>query len=459
MEDDFIISRGRPRYDIGVAWTYEIDLDRNIFHVDGIPFFHLGCLPSDDIFIEYVSEECRNHYDNFDCAPELPPCHKYKRPAPPAVADSDLATCQSSVCVGTHVALSNLLAVNEILSPIEHVRVSLLEMMIGQFMRHELITRMFYQFELATDHTQLTDEDWSIAYSMVDLAFAPQIFDIESRFTYHQQLKRTEFTWVREDTVLCIATYLDDKRCLQASVSRLINAILEEKDSPGDYFGVIFSVQHCAVVKVVKDEHTATFSHTDALQFLPSFYGYSPSTPGIVALSRLAYRIDPALFVRASAVSHWQEPQIYKLPWITDNEKSLAQEPDDAPPSVSCPVLPLELWQDIALHLHVRDLLTFGLVSRVCREAASVVLRYPHVCGFRLVATKEKPRCSIFPYQYLVAARFSAVRAGIPANVSIGSRGTERIELTFNETHIPIYFKELSFGECSYCIVGHDFEL
>jgi hypothetical protein len=235
MEDYFIISGRRPHYDISMAWTYEIDLDRNIFHVDGIPFFHLGCLPSDDIFIEYVSEECRNHYDNFDCAPGLPPCHKHKRPAPPAVADSDLATCQSSVCVGTHMALSNLLAVNEILSPIEHVRVSLLEMMIGQFMRHELITRMFYQFELATDHTQLTDEDWSIAYSMVNLAFTPQIFDIESRFTYHQQLKRTGFIWVREDTVLYIATYLDDKRCLQASVSRLINAILE-RDDPGDYF-------------------------------------------------------------------------------------------------------------------------------------------------------------------------------------------------------------------------------
>ncbi|KAJ8587698.1 hypothetical protein M405DRAFT_863527 [Rhizopogon salebrosus TDB-379] len=29
-----------------------------------------------------------------------------------------------------------------------------------------------------------------------------------------------------------------------ASISRLINVILEDKDDPGDYFGVVFSVHH-----------------------------------------------------------------------------------------------------------------------------------------------------------------------------------------------------------------------
>jgi hypothetical protein len=99
------------------------------------------------------------------------------------------------------------------------------------------------------------------------------------------------------------------------------------------------------------------FSHTDVLHFFPSFYEDPPSTPGIVALARLAYRVDPTLFVRDLAVSRWQE-----RPWITDSEKSLPQEADDVPLKISCPVLLPELWQDIALHLHVRDLLTFGLV-------------------------------------------------------------------------------------------------
>jgi hypothetical protein len=66
------------------------------------------------------------------------------------------------------------------------------------------------------------------------------------------------------------------------------------------------------------------------------------------------------------------------------------QGADGAPSGNSCPLLPPELWQDIALHLHLCDLLTFGLVSKVCREATSMILRYPHVCGNRLVTVPNE---------------------------------------------------------------------
>lgn len=118
------------------------------------------------------------------------------------------------------------------------------------------------------------------------------------------ELKRKDFTCVREDTVVCMTTHLYDERCPQASVSRLIDEISKQKDNPGHYFGIAFSVFHCAVVKVVKDAHTISFSHTSAVQFLPSFCAYSPSTPGITALARLGHRIDPALFQRAIEVFH-----------------------------------------------------------------------------------------------------------------------------------------------------------
>ncbi|KAG2346517.1 hypothetical protein BDR05DRAFT_862925, partial [Suillus weaverae] len=359
-------------------WVYEVDLDRNIFHMNGMPFFSLDCLPDDDAFIQYITDE--DHYGHTACALRCPPEHKYKKPTPPIVDNSDLVTYQSMMCTGSQVALSDLLAVSDILSQDEHVRVTLLEVMIGQCMVNSAIGKEIYQIELLNDHNQVTDDQWSIACFMASIAFVPQMFD-EIMRVCHRTLKRKEFTWVREDTVVCIATHLYDERCLQASVSRLINAIIEQKDDPGHYFGIVFSVFHCAIVKVVKNAHTVTFSHTSAIQFLPSFHAYSPSTPGITALARLGYRIDPALFKRAMQVCP------YARYLLSGREKSLAQKADgsdDLPLSTICPTLPLELWREIARYLNPFELLVLGMVSRLCRGAVLMVLRYPHLCGYRL---------------------------------------------------------------------------
>jgi len=422
-EGDVTISATRPRYGVLDAfYIYEIDLDQNIFHINGIPLFDLKCLPSKKHFLEYVS----SYNPNLCFMPEIPPQHKYKMPPPPTVADSDLAMYQSSVCTGTHMALSDLLAAGDMLSPTERVRVSLFETMVKQCMAKEYIVPIFYRIQLANDHNpRLTDDEWSVACSIADIVFAPQIFDERSGFIYNHQANWTGFTWVRKDTVLCVATRLDDERCLQASMSRLINAILEQKDNPGDYFGVAFSIHQCAVIKVVKGEEAMTFSHTGALQFLPSYYGDSPCTPGIAALARLADRVDPIPSVHASKTDHRERVIVY-YKGSTGGKGSIAQGADNTPPrNFSCPVLPPELWQIIALHLHVRDLIILGLVSRRCREVASMLLRYPHVCGYRLVGVpEEKPQCLLRPHPLLRPAMFSAVQAGVPATVLVGFRWT-----------------------------------
>lgn len=400
----------RPENDIFIEWIYEIDLDRNIFHINGTPFFSLECLPDEGDFIQYISKD---HYGNLACALRCPPEHRYKRPAPPTVSNSDLATYQSSVCTGSHVALSDLLATNDFLSPDEHIRVLLLEVMIGQCMVNQTIGKGIYNIELVSDHNQFTDDQWSIACFMASTTFVPQIFN-EIKNASHPRLERKELTWVREDIVVYIATHLDEERRLQASVSRLINAIMEQKDNPGEYFGVAFSVYHCAVVKVVKDAHTMRFSHTSALQFLPSFYAYSPSTPGINALARLGFRIDPALFERVVDICYHVRNK---------TEKSLAQGVDgsnDVPPSITRSLLPLELWKEIALYLDFSDLIPFGLVSKLFREVASMILRYPHICRYRLVPD-PRGRTIDEPIS-LSAAIFSAVRAGILATVAVGLR-------------------------------------
>ncbi|OJA16089.1 hypothetical protein AZE42_05647 [Rhizopogon vesiculosus] len=237
-----------------IDYIYEIDLDSKIFHINGIPSFALECLPSDEVFLKHVSED---HYRNVACVPECPPEHMYKRPAPPVVENSEFATYRSLVCIGTDVALSDLLGIRDVLSPCEHIRTSLLETIIGQcmtritrdgyIMKHDVggtVVATFYQFVLASNHNQLTDQEWSTPCFMANLAFIPQIFDSPTwpRTRSNHQLRK-EFTWVREDTVLYIATHLYDERCLLASISRLIDEILAQKDSPGDYFGVAFDIQ------------------------------------------------------------------------------------------------------------------------------------------------------------------------------------------------------------------------
>ncbi|KAG1736491.1 hypothetical protein EDB19DRAFT_1027162 [Suillus lakei] len=425
--DDLTIFDQRSRsdmdYDIDAEFFYEIDLDHNIFRVNGIPFYSLECLPEPEDFPEHVSKD---HYYNLACAPGCPPKHKYKRPAAPVVDDSKLETYQSLACTGPRAALTDLLGIPDISSTVEQVRVSLLEMLIGQCMIEEIVQvgKLICEFEFISNDNQLTDDEWSTAYSLVNIAFAPQIFDVHSVFIDPPKMSRKEFTWVREDIVVCLATHLDDERCLQASVSRLIESILEERDAPGDYFGVAFSVSHCAVVKVVKgsDVYTTTFSHTAALQFLPSLFAESPCTPGITALARLARRIDPALFVRVSQI--WRGHKKKDMRRI-DHQKSFAPEGTiDAPPSVSCAALPLELWQEIALHLDLQDVLTLGLVSKLCRESASMVLRYPHVRGYRLVAVSNDPppKDLLQRSRILQSASFYATRAGIPATVFLGER-------------------------------------
>ncbi|KAG1889394.1 hypothetical protein F4604DRAFT_1568610 [Suillus subluteus] len=376
-----------------IEWVYEIDLDRNIFHINGMPFFSLECLPDDEDFIQYISKD---HYGNLACASQCPPEHRYKRPTPPTVDNSDLVTYQSFMCTGSHVALSDLLAINYFLSPDEHIRVSLLEVMVGQCMISPAIGKEIYDIELVSDHNQLTDDQWSIACFMASIAFVPPIFD-HITHACHPKPSRKKFTWVREDTVVFIASHLDDERCLQASVSHLINEIMEQKDNSGDYFGIAFSVYHCALVKVVKDAHTVTFSHTNALQFLPSFYADSPSTPGITALARLGFRIDPALFERVVEICHNNR-------FMTGESLSEgADSSDDVPSNITCPPLPPELWKEIALHLHPSELIPFGLVSKLFREVASTILRYPHLCGYRLVAAPRR-KGKISPGSTLLSA-------------------------------------------------------
>ncbi|OAX35933.1 hypothetical protein K503DRAFT_772995 [Rhizopogon vinicolor AM-OR11-026] len=451
LDDKSIVSTERPLFESDIKYVYEIDLDRNIFHINDIPFFTLECLPSVNVFLKYVTE---GHYRNVACAAGCPSEHMYKRPALPVVDDSEFATYQSLVCTGTHVALSDLLSISDVISPGKHVRASLLEAMIGQCMVREhgisnlgdvrrVIVRTISQFGLVSHNNQITDQEWSTASFMANLAFIPHIFDYSDLISNYPKPSRNEFTWVREDTVVRIAIHLDDERCLLASISRLIDEILEQKGNPGDYFGVAFSISHCAIVKVVRDTHATTFSHTGTLQFLPSSFAESPSTPGIIALARLSYRVDPTLFEqiyrRMKPIVNTRQSE--KRRGYADTTKSLTDDAEDTPPQTSSSVLPPELWREICFNLHLHDLIAFGLVSKLC--VASIVLRYPQICSYRLVGVpNERLNHLQKDYRFLRAASFFAVRSGIPAIliVGLGSSGMIKITSDIDDSSLSVRF-------------------
>ncbi|KAG1720514.1 hypothetical protein EDB19DRAFT_556829 [Suillus lakei] len=281
-------------------------------------------------------------------------------------------------------------------------------MVIGQCMIHEYVKvgKLIYEFESISNDNQLTDDEWSAAYSLVNIAFAPQIFDAESMVVHPPKMSRKEFTWVREDIVVCFATHLDDERCLQASVSRLIESILEHRDAPGDYFGVAFSVSHCAIVKVVKG--------SDALQQSPHLRRASPlSLVLVIALTPHSLCVSCRFGVGTrKRICDTLITKNHSLRGLSTHR-----------PASAVQLLPLELWQEIALHLDLQDVLTLGLVSKLCRGLVSMVLRYPHVRSYRLVAVsnnppKDPPQNS----RILHSASFYATRAGTPATVFLGEQ-------------------------------------
>ncbi|OAX37657.1 hypothetical protein K503DRAFT_220312 [Rhizopogon vinicolor AM-OR11-026] len=344
-DDDFgtKISKQRPRNDFFIEWIYEIDLDRNIFHINGIPFFNLECLPNSDSFLEYISED---HYGNTTCPPTCPPKQRYKRPAPPVVDDSDIATYQSLVCTGTEVALSDLLAISDALSPDEHVRVSLLETMIGQCMAKEGAVNAIHELELISGPWQITNTFWLVASSMADIAFVPQIFHSGVIFHPDLNLETTSDAYKPPCHVLSMKSWR----------RKIVLAITLEWRSP-------FSI-----VQSLKWPKMNTRLHS-AIRLPWNFYRHSmPILHLCQALLLLpVLGIDPELFVRATQI--FRRPKTGENKERTDDE-TLAHGAGDTLPNANCAVLPPELWRKVALDLELPDLLTFGLVSGSCREVA-----------------------------------------------------------------------------------------
>ncbi|KAH7908358.1 hypothetical protein BJ138DRAFT_361008 [Hygrophoropsis aurantiaca] len=474
----FGIAKNRPRNSTSSDYMFELDFDRGVFHAHGQPFYRLDNLPSDEFLPGHSLDNFGNRCPRRECPRE----HMYEWKAAPPVIDLTALRARVPHIHGIELQVHDILGVPIQLSDRETTRKRLLEVIIAKYLSNEDISPLVREFESFAGPDQIPDDTWKMAFSMVNFSFMVQVFP-QRYVNYH---KRMEFAWVRRDVVAHVTTHLDDAVALQAAILRIVYFCVKDEEigemRPRVVFGVASSVNHCAIVRVLKaNDGTISFQHTPALQFVPSFFADSPSTPGMTALARLAHRPDPDMVQRAlgwncgrdifwatSFMSH-RPPGGLNIPHDTSNlnnyrldRKNNVRHPLDQN-SASVVVhsassfksaaerVPLEIWMQIASLIDdIASLIDLGMVSRVCAHAACSVLQHPHIVlqakdethGPGLIClTKAMPYSERFNLCY---AEFDGVYESKEVRIKMGLYGFE-FKLCFD--YSLYYGDSISRGE------------
>jgi hypothetical protein len=214
--------------------------------------------------------------------------------------------------------------------------------------------------ESVADRDHIPQSMRKLASSLVNFAIGLPIPSLPE----NTRGKSQDFIWARKDVCLRITTHLDDEDNLKASIGDLIHHVETTQDKVGTIYGIACSVFHCSIVRLDKvGQQGTSFSHTPALQLLPSFYARKTSTPGIEALSRLGCQSSGVELL--TAVS-----EAYNLPRITHMESS-------ATGSVVAKV-PVEVWVNVGHFITSPiDLITLAAISPQAMSAAADWVRYP----------------------------------------------------------------------------------
>ncbi|KAH7905946.1 hypothetical protein BJ138DRAFT_1163770 [Hygrophoropsis aurantiaca] len=401
----------KPPYVTSAAeYTYELDFDRNVFHFQGQPFYALDNLPSDREFLRSVV--ARDRFGNPAPRKRCPKEHVYAWKVAPPVVDLDevRARIPAASVEGTELPMHTILGTNAHLSRAEATRVRVLESIVANYLHNGEIAALVHEFETFAGPAQISEPAWRMARALVNFPFMLQIFGQG----YDDRDAQTEFTWVRRDIVAYVTTHLDDAASLRAAVLRIVEACMRDDEKaekrPDMLFGVAFSVHHCIVVRVLrKPDNKISYQHTPALQFVPSFFADSPSTPGITALARLAFSVPDADLMQRALWWHltreWftrHSPMTYRYARfpLQLEEYTLQYRRSESSKAgvvdVACPAstttsasplkksaaerLPLEIWTLTASFIpDLASLIDLGCVSRTCEQAACVILRHPHI--------------------------------------------------------------------------------
>ena len=367
IETKGYVTDEQPENDTFIEWTYEIDLDNLIFHVDSQPLFRLDNMPPDNVFLITISFDHFGHRAYYE---DTPVQYRYDwRAPPPPPPPTSLTAYNSCPNRSSSSSVHDLLHMPMKLSPIERARTALVGLLVTRCMTSNGVGHCVRILESVPDRDHIPQGMLELALSLVNFAVGPPIPSLPC--TSHGN--NWDFIWIREDVCLRITTNLDDEDNLQASIGDLVHHINTTQDKLGTVYGVACSVFHCSVVRLDKDKdgQVTSFTHTPALQFLPSFYARKISTPGIEALSRLGCQTSGVECLGAIS-------EAYNLPRITHKESLAAK-------SVTAKV-PVEVWANVGHYISSPiDLIKLASISPRAMSAAADLARYPMAMDFRLV--------------------------------------------------------------------------
>jgi hypothetical protein len=417
------LSDSPPINDLMMEWTYEIDLDHLVFHVDCEPLFRLDNMPPDDVFIKGISFD---HFEHRALYEHTPIQYRYNWHAPPpSPPPKALIAYDSFPNRSSTSSVHEILRVPVTLSSFERTRTTLVGLLVTRCMADRRVAHYIRVQETVPDVSEFPYRMLELALSFVNFSVGPAIPSLPCNPPSDIW---DDFIWIREDVYLRITTHLDDEENLKASIGELVHHINTSQDRVGTIYGIAFSIFHCAIVRVDKDGQGTSFSHTPALQFLPSFYARKISTPGIEALSRLGCQVSGEELLSAIA-------EAYNLPHITHREsldiRTVAER------------VPVEVWANIGDFLtSPKDLVSLASISRQAMSAAADLARYPWVLEYRLVdifgSSSPIPETTA-SYLTLGQAKFTAVKGGREINVQLGQVEDHRSrwEMTFKvQTHL-----------------------
>ncbi|KAI0690805.1 hypothetical protein BC835DRAFT_161848 [Cytidiella melzeri] len=190
------------------------------------------------------------------------------------------------------------------------------------------------------------------------------------------QDRRSDFWWPRPHICVSYASHLHDRDNREVAIATLVEHIKTKLRRAPITFGIAFSFFHCVVVRVGSTD-TPSVAHTDALQFLPSFYATEPSTPGLSALVRLgnlSASDDSLLFHSALESMWWAGPSLRLRTQETTSVSDLSSS------SIPLLHLPLEVITEIASFLdQAQDLNCLAIVCKKTLHACVPRLRFPQL--------------------------------------------------------------------------------
>ena len=250
-------------------------------------------MPPDDVFMRGISFDYFGNRARRESTPAQ--FHYHWRAPPPSPLPESVVAYHRYNNRSSTSSVHDLLNIPVAKSSVELTRIALVKILVTRCMAEIGVGRDVRVLENVPDRDHIPQSLLQLALSLVNFAVGPPI-PLLPCIPYSNTC---DFIWIRTDVCLRITTHLDDEDNLKASIGDLVHHINSTPNKVGTVYGIASSIFHCAIVRVDKDELSTSFTHTSALQFLPSFYARTMFTPGIEALSRLGCQAGGVEFLNA----------------------------------------------------------------------------------------------------------------------------------------------------------------